>query len=76
MTFIVNDDGVVYQKDLGKKSDVLARAIENTTPIPVGERPKTWQALHLLNLLNELPMPRESIGCLNDYWLDFRPSLK
>jgi len=28
MTFIVNEDGVVYQKDLGQKSYVLARAIK------------------------------------------------
>jgi len=26
MTFIVNEDGVVYQKDLGKKTEVLAKA--------------------------------------------------
>jgi hypothetical protein len=28
MTFIVNKDGVVYQKDLGKKTDVLAKAMK------------------------------------------------
>jgi len=28
MTFIVTEDGVVYQKDLGKKTDVLAKAMK------------------------------------------------
>ena len=28
MTFIVNEDGVVYQKDLGKKTDALAKAMK------------------------------------------------
>jgi DUF2950 family protein len=28
MTFIVNEDGVVYQKDLGRKTDVLAKAMK------------------------------------------------
>jgi hypothetical protein len=28
MTFIVSEDGVVYQKDLGKKTDVLAKAMK------------------------------------------------
>jgi len=28
MTFIVNEDGVVYQKDLGPKTDVLAKAMK------------------------------------------------
>ena len=32
MTFIVNDDGVVYQKDLGKKTGVLAKAIKEYNP--------------------------------------------
>ncbi len=32
MTFIVNEDGVVYQKDLGKKTDVLARAMKEYEP--------------------------------------------
>jgi Protein of unknown function (DUF2950) len=27
MTFIVTEDGVVYQKDLGKQTDVLAKAM-------------------------------------------------
>src|SRR5208283_127559 len=32
MTFIVNQDGVVYQKDLGKKTDVLAKALKEYNP--------------------------------------------
>jgi hypothetical protein len=32
MTFIVGEDGVVYQKDLGKKTDVLAKAMKEYNP--------------------------------------------
>lgn len=32
MTFIVNGDGVVYEKDLGKKTDVLAKAMKEYNP--------------------------------------------
>jgi hypothetical protein len=32
MTFIVTDDGVVYQKDLGKKTDALAKAMKEYNP--------------------------------------------
>jgi hypothetical protein len=32
MTFIVNEDGVVYQKDLGKETDVLAKAMNEYDP--------------------------------------------
>jgi hypothetical protein len=32
MTFIVNQDGVVYQKDLGKKTDALAKAMKEYNP--------------------------------------------
>src|SRR5216684_5087595 len=32
MTFIVNQDGVVYQKDLGKKTDVLAKERKEYDP--------------------------------------------
>jgi hypothetical protein len=32
MTFLVKEDGVIYQKDLGKKTDVLARAIKQSSP--------------------------------------------
>ncbi len=34
MTFIVNDKGVVYQKDLGKRSDKLAKAMKQYNPGP------------------------------------------
>jgi hypothetical protein len=37
MTFIVNEDGAVYQKDLGKKTDVLAKTIKEYNPN------STWQ---------------------------------
>jgi hypothetical protein len=32
MTFIVNEDGVVYQKDLGKKTDTLAKDMKEYNP--------------------------------------------
>jgi hypothetical protein len=32
MTFIVSKDGVVYQRDLGKKTDVLAKAMKEYNP--------------------------------------------
>ena len=32
MTFIVNQDGVVYQKDLGKKTGVRAKAMKEYNP--------------------------------------------
>ena len=32
MTFIVNQDGVVYQKNLGAKTDVFAKAIKRFNP--------------------------------------------
>jgi hypothetical protein len=34
MTFFVKEDGVVYQKDLGKKTDELARAMKQSSPRP------------------------------------------
>ena len=37
MTFIVNQDGVVYQKDLGDKTEVLAKAMKEYKP------DSTWQ---------------------------------
>jgi hypothetical protein len=37
MTFLVSDDGVVYQKDLGKKTDVLARTMKKYN------RNSSWQ---------------------------------
>jgi len=32
MTFVVNQDGVVYEKDLGKKTNVLAKAMKEYSP--------------------------------------------
>jgi hypothetical protein len=32
MTFIVNEDGVVYQKDLGKRTDVLTKSMQDYNP--------------------------------------------
>jgi hypothetical protein len=32
MTFIVNEDGVVYQKDLGKKTEALSKAMKEYNP--------------------------------------------
>jgi hypothetical protein len=37
VTFIVNEDGVVYQKDLGKKTDILAKAMKEYN------RNSSWQ---------------------------------
>jgi hypothetical protein len=37
MTFIVNEDGVVYKKDHGKRTDVLAKAMREYAPI------SSWQ---------------------------------
>jgi hypothetical protein len=32
MTFIVNQDGVVYQKDLGKETEALGKAMQQYNP--------------------------------------------
>jgi hypothetical protein len=32
MTFIVNQDGIVYQKDLGKKTEALGKAMQEYNP--------------------------------------------
>jgi hypothetical protein len=32
MTFLVNEDGVVYQKDLGKKTGAIAKAMKEYNP--------------------------------------------
>ncbi|MGD0469588.1 MAG: DUF2950 domain-containing protein [Terriglobales bacterium] len=37
MTFFVNEDGVVYEKDLGNRTDVLAKAMKEYNPNP------SWQ---------------------------------
>ncbi len=39
MTFIVGQDGVVYQKDLGKKTQALAKAVKEYNP------DTTWQQI-------------------------------
>ena len=43
MTFIVNEDGVVYQKDLGKKTAVLAKAMKEYNPNPSWQRAEYQQ---------------------------------
>jgi len=40
MTFIVNHDGVVYQKDLGKKTTKIAEAMEKFDPDPTWSKVK------------------------------------
>ncbi len=37
MTFVVNQDGVVYQKDLGKETKKIAEAMNSYDP------DETWQ---------------------------------
>jgi hypothetical protein len=32
MTFIVNEDGIVYEKDLGKKTAVVAKGLKECNP--------------------------------------------
>jgi Protein of unknown function (DUF2950) len=32
MTFIVNQDGIVYQKDLGKETESLGKALQEYNP--------------------------------------------
>jgi hypothetical protein len=44
MTFIVNQDGVVYQKDLGKKTGVLAKAMKEYNPNSSWEKAEDQQA--------------------------------
>ena len=39
MTFMVNQNGVVYQKNLGKDTEKIARGIEKYDP------DKTWQKI-------------------------------
>src|SRR5216684_3417461 len=43
MTFIVTEDGVVYQKDLGRKTDVLARGMKEYDPNPSWQKPEEQQ---------------------------------
>ena len=50
MTFIVDEDGVVYQKDLGKKTDVLARAMKEYNPDSSWQRAEDQQEENARNL--------------------------
>jgi hypothetical protein len=43
MTFIVGSDGVVYQKDLGKKTDVLAKSMKEYNPNSSWEKTEEQQ---------------------------------
>lgn len=47
MTFIVNGDGVVYQKDLGKQTGVLAKAMKEYNPGPGWQKAvdPQWEAI-------------------------------
>lgn len=40
MTFLVNQDGVVYQKDLGPKTEAIVRGIKQFNPDPTWEKVK------------------------------------
>jgi hypothetical protein len=41
MTFIVAEDGVIYEKDLGKKTDSVARAMKEYNPDPSWAKTET-----------------------------------
>jgi hypothetical protein len=43
MTFIVNEDGVVYEKDLGKKTDVVASSMKEYNPSSGWEKTEDQQ---------------------------------
>jgi hypothetical protein len=43
MTFIVDQDGVVYEKDLGKKTDVVAKALTEYNPNPTWKKAEEQQ---------------------------------
>jgi hypothetical protein len=43
MTFIVGVDGVVYQKDLGKKTEVLAKGMKEYNPDSSWEKAEKQQ---------------------------------
>ena len=43
MTFIVNEDGTVYEKDLGKKTEVLATAMKEYNPNPSWQKAEEQQ---------------------------------
>ncbi len=43
MTFIVNQDGVVYQQDLGKKTEVIAKGMKEYNPGPKWQQSEEQQ---------------------------------
>ncbi len=43
MTFIVNEDGIVYEKDLGRRTDVLAKAMKEYVPGPSWQKAEEQQ---------------------------------
>jgi hypothetical protein len=43
MTFIVGEDGVVYQKDLGKNTEVIAKAMKAYDPNSSWQKPSDLQ---------------------------------
>jgi hypothetical protein len=43
MTFIVNDDGVVYEKDLGRKTDVVAKKMKEYNSNSSWQKPEEQQ---------------------------------
>jgi len=43
MTFIVNEDGTVYEKDFGKKTEVLAKAMKEYNPHPSWQKAEEQQ---------------------------------
>jgi hypothetical protein len=45
MTFIVGEDGAVYEKDLGKKTDVLAKAVKEYNPDSSWQKPAEQQEM-------------------------------
>src|SRR5271169_3388052 len=50
MTFIVDEDGMVFQKDLGKKTDALARAMKEYNPDSSWQRAEDQQGENAGNL--------------------------
>jgi hypothetical protein len=44
MTFIVNEDGAVYQKDLGKKTEAIAKSMTQYNPDPGWQKSEEQQA--------------------------------
>jgi len=43
MTFLINEDGAVYQKDLGRKTDALAKAMKEYNPNSSWQKAKEQQ---------------------------------